>query len=289
MEKHTLEELKPDFKIPLNIVYEDEDVIVLNKQAGVSVHPSINEPFGTIVNALIAKYPEIKNVGDPPSSRQSGTTDGQVTQLRPGIVHRLDKDTSGLLAVAKNQKTFEFLKKEWQEGKVVKKYLTLVRGNMKKEKGEIISELARSLKDFRKRMVLKPEKNKPRRPKGVGAPTEASEEIKGPAGERVPYRAGKLAITEYKVIKKFKDFSLVEISLKTGRTHQIRVHMASIGHPIAGDKIYGKNRSPFGRFPAGRQFLHAYYLSFSLPNGKKLALEADLPDDLEKVLTKLEK
>ncbi len=250
--------LEPDFKIPLNIVYEDKDVIVLNKQAGISVHPSINEPNGTLANALIARYPEIKNVGDPPSP---SATDGQAIQLRPGIVHRLDKDTSGILVVVKNQKTFEFLKKEWQDGQVIKKYLALVWGRPKSESGKIESELVRSPKEFRKRIVVRPGKNA---------------------------LAGKLAVTEYKVVKKFKDFSLVEVSPKTGRMHQIRVHMASLGHPVVGDKVYGK-RSPFGRSPVGRQFLHAYYLSFSLPSGKKLALETDLPEDLERVLTKLEK
>ncbi|MDP2946227.1 MAG: RNA pseudouridine synthase, partial [bacterium] len=239
--------LEPDFNIPINVVYEDEDVVVLNKQAGISVHPSINEPNKTLVNALIAKYPEIKNVGEDP--------------LRPGIVHRLDKDTSGLLVVAKNQKTFEFLKKQWQEGKVIKKYLALVWGHPK-EKGEIVSELARSLKDFRKRMVVRPEKQK-------------DKEIKG-----------KLAITEYKVVKKFRDYSLVEVYPKTGRMHQIRVHFASLGHPVIGDKIYGKSREK----PEGltRQFLHAFYLKFSLPTGP-LAFEADLPDDLEQALAKLDK
>lgn len=253
--------LEPDKNIPLNVVYEDEDVVVLNKQAGISVHPSINEPSGTIANALIAKYPEIQSVGDDP--------------VRPGIVHRLDKDTSGLLVVAKNQKAFEFLKKEWHppdrmtsvsragEGKVVKKYLTLVLGHLKNEKGEIKSELTRSIKDFRKRMVVRPEKN--------------SEKTID----------GKLAITEYRVIKIYKDYSLVEVYPKTGRTHQIRIHMASLGTPVAGDKIYGKNKE----VPNGltRQFLHAYYLKFSLPDGKSVALESDLPDDLSSVLTELPK
>lgn len=239
-------ELSPDKNIPLEVVYEDDDVVVVNKQAGISVHPSINEPAGTLANALIARYPELGGVGEDP--------------LRPGIVHRLDKDTSGILVVARNQETFEFLKKEWQAGAVAKKYFALVWGRPK-ENGEIISELARSIKDFRKRMVVKPKEGQELR--------------------------GKLAITEYKVVKKFKDFSLVEVYPKTGRTHQIRVHMASIGHPVVGDKIYGKRRE----MPAGltRQFLHAYYLNFSLPNGKKLALEAGLPDDLEQVLTKIPK
>ena len=243
--------LEPDFNIPLNIVYEDEDVIVINKQAGISVHPSINELSGTIANALIAKYPEIKNVGEDP--------------VRPGIVHRLDKDTSGLLVVARNQKSFEFLKKEWQEGRVVKKYFALVWGCPKPESGKIESELVRSPKEFRKRIVVKPGRN---------------------------MLAGKSAITNYRVIKKYAYFSLVEVIPKTGRMHQIRVHMASIGHPIVGDKVYGKKR----QMPEGltRQFLHAYYLSFSLPAqaglfGRKLAFEADLPDDLKKVLTNSEK
>ena len=233
--------------ISLDIVYEDEDVVVLNKQAGISVHPSENEPAGTLVDVLLARYPELKNVGEDP--------------IRPGIVHRLDKDTSGLLVVAKNQKAFEFLKKEWQGGQVIKKYLTLVWG-CPKESGEIISELARSPKDFRRRIVVNPGKNKDKK------------------------ITGKLAVTEYKVVKKFKDFSLVEVHPKTGRMHQIRVHMASIGHPVAGDKIYGgKEKNPEG---LTRQFLHAFYLSFSLPNGKKLALQADLPEDLRTFLTKLE-
>ncbi|MBI4919860.1 RluA family pseudouridine synthase [Candidatus Azambacteria bacterium] len=240
--------LEPDFNIPLNVVYEDENVVVLNKQAGISVHPSANEPQGTLVNALIAKYPEIKNVGEDP--------------IRPGIVHRLDKDTSGIMVVARNQKTFEFLKREWQEKLVVKKYLALVWGHLKKEEGEIISEIIRSPKDFRKRIVARPEKQK-------------SGKIKG-----------KLAITEYKVVEKFKDYSLVEVYPKTGRMHQIRVHMASLGHPVAGDKVYGKGKkSPEGLV---RQFLHAFYLRFFLA-GRSLAFEADLPEDLKRVLTKLEK
>jgi len=257
--------LEPDFSIPLDVVYEDSNIIVLNKQSGISVHPSVNEPNKTLVNALIAKYPDIKNVGDSSTSLEQ-------ENLRPGIVHRLDKDTSGLLVVARNQNTFEFLKNEWQEGRVIKKYLALVWGHFKSEEGRVESELARSPKDFRKRVVVKPGKNA---------------------------LVGKLAVTEYKVIKKLKDFSLVEVFPKTGRMHQIRVHMASTGHPVVGDKVYGKSKparhasqgDAGGEVPEGlhRQFLHAYYLSFSLPSGKGLALEADLPNDLKQVLTKLEK
>lgn len=249
MNRNKILKIEPDFKIPLNIVYEDKDIVVINKQAGISVHPGVNEPSGTIANALVAKYPELAGVGEDP--------------MRPGIVHRLDKDTSGLLVVAKNQKIFEFLKKEWQSGRVAKKYLALVWGhpNPPAGGGKIISELARSIKDFRKRMVIKP---------------KAGRELKG-----------KLAITEYKVVKKFRDFSLVEVSPKTGRMHQIRVHMASIGHPVVGDKVYGKKeKTPEG---LSRQFLHAYYLKFSLPNGKSLALEADLPESLKEVLAKIDK
>ncbi len=239
--------IEPDFSIPLEIVYEDADVIVINKQPGISVHPSINEKGGTIANALVAHYPPISEVGED--------------LVRPGIVHRLDKDTSGLLAAAKNQETFEFLKRQWQEGLVTKKYLTLVVGRIGKEKGEIKSELARSKKDFRKRMVVL---------------KKADTEVKG-----------KLAITEYRVIQRFKEYTYLEVYPKTGRMHQIRVHFASLGNPVAGDKIYGKQK----KTPEGlhRQFLHAYYLSFSLPGGKKLALEADMPEDLAQALAKLEK
>jgi len=258
--------LQPDKNIPLNIVYEDDDVVVLNKQAGISVHPSVNEPNKTLVNALIVKYPELIGVGDDP--------------IRPGIVHRLDKDTSGLLVVAKNQKTFEFLKKQWQDGRVIKKYLALVWGHPK-EKGEIVSELTRSIKDFRKRMVVRPAR------RDALGPEKNKEEINPVRSNASNGVKGKIAVTEYKVVKKFKDFSLIEVYPKTGRMHQIRVHMASLGHPIIGDKIYGKNKKK----PEGltRQFLHAFYLKFSLPDGHSLAFEADLPDDLEQALTKLEK
>lgn len=240
--------LKSDKSIPLKIIYEDGDVVVINKQPDISVHPSINEPGGTLVNALIARYPGLRGIGEDP--------------LRPGIIHRLDKDTSGILVVAKNQKTFDFLKKEWQSGRVIKKYFALVWGRFDKTNGEIKSELARSTKDFRKRMIVRPEKNK-------------SKKI-----------TGKLAITEYKVIKKYQNFSLIEVYPKTGRTHQIRIHMASIGHPIVGDEVYGAKKE----LPGGlkRQFLHANYLSFSLFN-KKMAFEADIPEDLEQVLAKLGK
>ena len=134
--------IEPDFSIPLEIVYEDDDVIVINKQPGISVHPSINEKSGTLANALVAHYPPMAEIGEDPA--------------RPGIVHRLDKDTSGLLVAAKNQEAFEFLKNQWQKGMVTKKYLALVVGRINKERGEIKSELARSKKDFRKRMVVMP-------------------------------------------------------------------------------------------------------------------------------------
>ena len=239
--------IEPDFSIPLEIVYEDADVIVINKQPGISVHPSVNEKSGTIANALVAHYPLIAEVGEDP--------------VRPGIVHRLDKDTSGLLVAAKNQETFEFLKNQWQGGLVTKKYLALVVGRINKERGEIKSELARSKKDSRKRMVVF---------------KKTDTEIKG-----------KLAITEYKVLQRFKDYTYLEVYPKTGRMHQIRVHFASMGNPVAGDKIYGKQK----KIPEGlsHQFLHAYYLSFSLSSGKKLALEADISGDLAEILAKLEK
>lgn len=242
--------LKPDSSIPLEIIYEDKSLIIINKQPGISVHPSINEPENTLANALIANFPAIKNVGENP--------------LRPGLVHRLDKDTSGILVVAKNQKTFEWLKNQWQAGLVEKKYLALIWGHPKKEKGVIESTIGRSPRDFRKRIALGPKNN------------SKIKEIKN-------------AITEYRILEKFKDFSLVEVRPKTGRMHQIRVHFASIGHPILGDKLYSPKKMQSLNLGLKRQFLHAYFLSFSLWDAKKFAFECDLPEDLKSVLTKIEK
>jgi len=231
--------------IELNIIYQDKDIIVIDKSAGLTVHPINPEQNDTLINGLIAYYPEIKNVGDP------STSSGQVN-LRPGIVHRLDKDTSGLMVVAKNNSAFKCLKKQFQQRKVVKKYLALVVGKVKDKKGTITKAISRDKKNNKKRSALLDEKSKN-------------------------------AWTEYKILKNFKDYTILEVSPKTGRTHQIRVHLTSIGHPLAGDKQYKFKRQPC---PVNlkRQFLHAYYLKFQLPDGKIIEFKSELPKDLSAVL-----
>lgn len=230
--------LKANPSIKLKIVYKDKDVLVLNKPAGLTAHAINPEQDDTLVNGLIAHYPEIKNVGED--------------SLRPGIVHRLDKDTSGLMVVAKNNTAFDFLKKQFQERHIIKKYLALVIGQVKDKKGIITKAISLSKKDHRKRSAL----------------LDAQ---------------AKKAWTEYRILKKFKDYTLLEVRIKTGRTHQIRVHLASIGHPVAGDQQYKFKRQPE---LAGlkRQFLHAAYLKFQLPDGKMMEFKSELPKDLEEVI-----
>ena len=225
----------------MRIIFEDNDILVIDKPAGLTVHPVNKSQKNTLVNQILSYCPRIKDIGDDP--------------LRPGIVHRLDKDTSGLMVIAKNNSAFEYLKKEFQERKVVKKYLALVIGQIKDKKGTITKAISLSKKDHRKRSALLDDKAKP-------------------------------AWTEYKVLKRFKDFTLLEVRPKTGRTHQIRVHLASIGHPIAGDKQYKFKRQAW---PANlnRQFLQAAYLKFRLPNGKLVEFKSELPKDLERILKDL--
>jgi 23S rRNA pseudouridine1911/1915/1917 synthase len=228
------------------IIYEDENILAVNKPAGLLVHGDSHN----LAEWLVGKYPEIKKVGDDPE--------------RPGIVHRLDKDTSGVLLIAKNQKSFEYLKKQFQDRKIKKKYIALVDGKMKTESGTINLPIAKSKSDFRKKTSIG---------KMVGKVREA--------------------VTEYKVIKKYDEYTLVEVFPKTGRTHQIRVHMKAIGHPVVCDKLYGPKKQicPFG---LTRQFLHANAIEFDLPaspaggpNESRLQLEADLPQDLQNALDML--
>jgi len=230
--------LKANSSIKLKIVFENKDIIVIDKPAGLTVHPVNPEQDDTLVNGLIARYPEIKNVGEDP--------------LRPGIVHRLDRDTSGLMMAAKNNAAFIFLENQFQERRVIKKYLALVIGQVKDKKGIITKAISLSKKDHRKRSAL----------------LDAQ---------------AKKAWTEYKVLKSFKDYTLLEVELKTGRTHQIRVHLASIGHPIAGDKQYKFKRQPWPE-NLNRQFLHAAYLKFQLPDGKMMEFKSELPKDLKEVI-----
>lgn len=232
-------ELEPEPSIKFKVIYEDKDVIVIDKPAGLVVHPSRTSKRGTLVNGLLSRYPKIKNIGEDP--------------LRPGIVHRLDKDTSGLMVVAKNNKAFQYLKKQFKTRKVEKRYIALVVGQLKAANGVIDKPVARSKRDPEKMTVT---------------------------------ITGRKAETFYKVIKRFKNYTLVEAAPKTGRTHQIRVHFGSIRYPLTGDKVYGFKRQPC---PKGlsRHFLHANYLKFKLPSGKVGEFRLPLPKELKKVLNNL--
>ncbi|PIR69248.1 MAG: RluA family pseudouridine synthase [Candidatus Niyogibacteria bacterium CG10_big_fil_rev_8_21_14_0_10_46_36] len=225
----------------MQIIYEDSDIIAVNKPAGVSVHPDRHHPSDTLIQMIAGQFPEIEGVGEDP--------------LRPGVVHRLDKDTSGVLVVARNQEAFDYLKKQFHMRTVVKEYAALVVGKVKEKKGTIDMPIGRS-------------KNDPTRRAAEGL-------MRGMVRE---------ARTDYEVIEYFGGgYTLVRLFPKTGRTHQIRVHMKAIGYPIVCDKLYAGKRfvCPFG---LNRHFLHASTLEIALPQSGKIRLEADIPVDLERVL-----
>ena len=224
--------------IPLDILYEDEDVLVVNKPKGMVVHPANGNPDGTLVNAILAMCKDsLSGIGG---------------EIRPGIVHRLDKDTSGLLIVAKNDEAHMNMSKQIQERKVTKKYIALVRGVVAEDEATIDLPIARSTKD-RKKMAVDPK--------------------------------GRNAVTHFKVLKRYDNYTLLELKIDTGRTHQIRVHMSYIGHPVVGDEVYSNGKNEFG---VQGQMLHARYLQFKHPiTGKELSLEAPIPEYFEDVLEKL--
>lgn len=236
------------------VIYEDDALIVIDKPAGLLVHGTGRDEPRTLVDFLLGRWPEIKGVGE--------------SLVRPGIVHRLDRDTSGLMVVAKTQETYEYLKQAFQERRVTKKYLALVHGTLTKTSGEITLPIGHGAHQATKRTVRR--------------------DGRGVRGERE-------AFTAWRLKKQYQDpstslgagFALLEVEPKTGRTHQIRVHLAAIGHPVAGDPMYRfrKSINPPG---LTRQFLHASYLAFSLPDGKKFVFESDLPSDLADVLNSLE-
>lgn len=222
------------------VVYENKDFLAVNKPAGILMHKTAaKENEETLADWLTANHPEVKTVGDDPKTR-------------PGIVHRLDKDTSGVVIIAKNQKAFEYLKNLFQNHEVRKTYLALIYGDIDPKKGVI-----------EKPIGLKPGTTK--------------RTVHG--GKMV-----KEATTEYRVLKDYDGFSLVEASPKTGRTHQIRVHFASINHPIVGDPLYGGKRVKQNSLGLNRQFLHASSIEFTGPDKTRFKLEAKLPDDLTKAL-----
>ena len=202
--------------IPLDIYYEDEDVLVVNKKSGMVVHPGSGNYHGTLVNALTYYTDELSDI--------NGTD-------RPGIVHRIDKDTSGLLLISKNNKAHQILSDDFKNKRIKRKYIALVSGVINENTGKINAPIGRSLIDRKKMCVT--DKN------------------------------SKSAITNFTVLERYKNSTLIECILETGRTHQIRVHMSYIGHPVINDPVYGKKINDYG------QLLHAYYLGFNHPTTKK--------------------
>ncbi|BDU51093.1 RluA family pseudouridine synthase [Haliovirga abyssi] len=222
--------------IPLNIIYQDKDIAVINKTANMVVHPAPGNYSGTLVNAIMHHIKDLSGINGV---------------LRPGIVHRLDKNTSGLIIVAKNDLAHRELTEMFKEKTIKKTYIAIVNGKLKKEKGRIETLVGRNPKDRKKMAVV--------------------------------YRNGKNAITNYWVLDEKDGYSLVKVQIETGRTHQIRVHMKSLGHSILGDDVYGKTSKI-----AARQMLHAYKLEFMHPVTKKeMKLTGEIPEDFKDVLEQL--
>ena len=226
-------------EIPLDIIYEDSDIIVINKPKGMVVHPANGNPDGTLVNAIL--------------SICKNSLSGIGGELRPGIVHRLDKDTSGLIIVAKNDKAHINMSEQIKERNVKKTYIALVRGNVPEEEATINMPIGRSTKDRKKMAVTK---------------------------------NGKQAITHFKVLKRYQGYTLLKVNIETGRTHQIRVHLSTIGYPIVGDGVYSNGKNEFN---VDGQMLHAESIEFAHPiTGKKMKIEAPLPEYFNNVLKLLE-
>jgi 23S rRNA pseudouridine1911/1915/1917 synthase len=231
-------ELVPE-DIPLDIVFENEDLIVVNKPAGMVVHPAAGHASGTLVNAVLGYEPEIEGIGG---------------EERPGVVHRLDKETSGLILLAKNERAHRWLQDQFRLRKVEKTYLALVDGKPPTPSGRVEAHIGRD-PSHRKRMAV------------------------------VPESRGREAISEYKTIESFRAHTLLQFHPLTGRTHQIRLHCAFLGCPIVGDEVYGKKKFSV---EIQRHFLHAYRLKIALPGEKEARLfEAPLPEELERVLVSL--
>ncbi len=231
--------------IPINVVYEDEDLIVVDKPAGMVVHPAPGNYSGTLVNALLY------HCGDQLSSING--------VIRPGIVHRIDKDTSGLLMAAKNDRAHLGLARQLEEHSINRRYRAIVYNNIKEDEGTVDEPIGRDPRNRLRNAVIKD-----------GMPG---------------FESARNAVTHYKVLERFGKFTLVEAKLETGRTHQIRVHMAYIKHPLLGDELYGPAKNKEG---AKRQMLHAGVLGFVHPvKGEYMEFESPLPEDFQKVLSKL--
>jgi len=234
-------------KVEIRILFENESFLFINKPSGLSVHQDgINEEY-TLSEWILEKYPALEGIGEDMISEKG------VSIKRPGIVHRLDKETSGVLLIVKTKDAFNFTKKAFQERVIEKVYCGIVHGNVKKDEGEISLPIGRSTQDPRKRAAKKKGKVKD-------------------------------ALTRYKVLERFQELSYLEIYPKTGRTHQIRVHLNSIGHPVLCDSLYAERLKCPEEF--GRLALHASSLGITIPNGEKLLVEAPIPplftDFLEK-------
>lgn len=224
--------------IPLDIIYEDDDVVVLNKARGMVVHPAPGNYTGTLVNALLYHCSNLSGIN---------------SAIRPGIVHRLDKDTSGIMIVAKNDAAHISLSQQIQSKTAVRTYLAVVRGNIKTDSGTIETQIARDKTDRKKMAVVK--------------------------------EGGREAITDYEVLERFGKYTLVRCKLRTGRTHQIRVHMEYLGYPLVGDPKYSPMKTPFG---IKGQALHSHTLEFTHPRtGERMKFEAPLPEDMHKIITRL--
>ena len=232
--------------IAVPIVYEDNDLLVVDKPPGLTVHPAPGSPLATtLVNALLAHIPDLAGIGEP-----LRPAEGEPRLWRPGIVHRLDKDTSGLMVVAKNERAHRMLSEQIKSRAIEKRYLTLVEGHLTPRRGTIDAPIGRDPRN-RKRMAV--------------------------------VAKGREARTDYEVMKYLDDYTLVEIRPETGRTHQIRVHLSAIGHPIVGDPVYGRKSEL-----VGRQFLHASRLGFRLPStGEWVEFSSELPQDLRNALERL--
>ncbi|MBI4114743.1 MAG: RluA family pseudouridine synthase [Candidatus Niyogibacteria bacterium] len=236
----------------MEIIYQDKDVIAVHKPAGMPMHPDRFHQGDTVADWAISQFPEVEGVGDHSSRPEQG--------YRAGTVHRLDKDTSGVLVIARNQQAFEFLKKQFQERRIVKEYRVLVVGRLKDKKGTIHLPIGRAKNDPVKRI--------------------AKGRMRGTVRD---------AITEYEVIEYFgDDFTFIKVFPKTGRTHQVRSHFKAIDHPVVCDKLYAGKRfvCPFG---LERQFLHAFALEAELPSSGRIRLEAEMTEDLQNVLEGLRK
>lgn len=232
--------LEPE-PIPITVLYEDQDLLVLNKAPGLVVHPDAGRRHGTLVNALLYHYPGLPGIGGVE---------------RPGIVHRLDKETSGCLVVVKTEEAHQALTRQFQMRQIEKKYLALVHGLVTDEARRITLPIGRHESERKK----------------MGVRT----------------RKGREAETTYRVLRRLRDCTLLEVSPATGRTHQIRVHLSAIGHPVVGDTLYGGRRERKTRLKAPRQLLHAWKLSFTHPiGGHRIAVTAPLPEDFQQALKHL--